>query len=113
MVPLPSLSSWLVDKSGRLLNPWISFLQQFVQAPPAFASVTVGASPFAYEAAEPGTLAITGGTVSDVSLTRGTDTISFGSIKTISVAINDTVTITYSVLPTVQFIPSYGQNTTS
>lgn len=114
MVPLPNLLAPLVDKvTGLIKRPWNSFLQQFVQPPPAFMAISVTASPFSYTVKEPGMVTITGGTVSNVALTRGTVTINFGSINLVPVGINDIVTVTYSVLPTIKFVPSYGQNTTS
>ena len=102
-----------VGKLGRIVAPWIQYLQQFTQAPPNIMSLTISASPFSYTAKEPGTVAISGGTVTGVTLTRGAISIVLGSTpKIIPMAINDIVSITYSVLPTIQFIPSYGQNTT-
>lgn len=111
MIPLPNTLAPFVNKLGQIIRPWNSYLQQFTQQPPSVTSVTVSASPFSYTAREPGNLAITGGTISQISLIRGNVTISFGagSNKIIPVGINDVVTITYSVLPTVSFLPSYGQ----
>lgn len=112
MQTFPSTLSRFVSTAGIILQPFISYLQQFTIAPPAFSDITVGASPFEYEAKEPGNVFIDGGMVSAITLTRGTDTITVtGSL--IPVGINDIVTITYSVLPAMKFIPSYGQNTTS
>lgn len=114
MVPLPNLISKLVDATGRTLQPWVSYFQQFTQAPPNFVAQTVSGSPFSYTAREPGTIAISGGTITAITLTRGAVTISLGTTpKLIPVAINDVVAITYSVLPTIYFISSYGQNTTA
>lgn len=109
---LPSVLSQFVNKAGLVITPWIQYLQQFTIAPPAFMDITVGVSPFEYEAKEPGNIFISGGTVSLIQLTRGTDTITVTG-DLIPVAINDTVTIIWTVLPTMKFIPSYGQNTTS
>ncbi len=111
MLPLPNLMQSFVGAMGRIKPPWNFYLQQFTQAPPDILDLTVGASPFEYQAVEPGIVAVTGGTVSDIILTRGlTDIIVTGQIL-IPVSINDIVTITYSVLPTMQFLPSYGQRT--
>jgi len=113
MIPLPNTLAPFVDKLGKIIRPWNSYLQQFTQQPPSVASITVSASPFSYTAREPGNVAITSGTISNVRLTRGIVNIDFGSgtNKVIPVGINDIVTITYSVLPTVRFLPSYGQTT--
>ena len=110
MMPLPNMMAPLVNKIGRLLPPWNSYLQQFTQAPPAFNNITVGASPFSYVAKEPGNLIITGGTVSAVVLTRALVSINVAAARIVPVGIDDVVTITYSALPTIRFIPSYGQN---
>jgi hypothetical protein len=112
MVPLPNLLAKFVNDLGRIIPPWNSYLQQFTQAPPNFMAQTVSGSPFSFTATEPGMIAISGGTVIAVTLTRGATVINLGATpKLIPVAIADTVTITYSVLPTISFIPSFGQNT--
>lgn len=113
MVPFYSTIARFVDTGGKILSPFLEYLQQFTIAPPPFLPVAVGISPFAYEAKEPGHISVTNGTVSAISLTRGTDTIIVGTVTglLVPVAINDIVTITYTVLPIIKFIPSYGQNT--
>lgn len=114
MQTFPNIVQAFVNRAGIILQPWMGYLQQFTTAPPAFNTIDVGVSPFEYEAREPGNIIITGGTVTDVLLTRGQETLDLGAFVTIiPVAINDIITITYSVLPTITFIPSYGQNTTS
>lgn len=112
MIPLPSLLAPFVDRStGKIRAPWNYYLQQFTQAPPSVFPLIVGTSPFEFQAAEPGNVTITGGTVSQILLTRGTVSINVTGQKVIPVSINDTITVTYSVLPTLQFLPSYGQRT--
>ncbi len=115
MLTLPNQNAPFTNTSGRIQRPWVQYLQQFTQAPPNWTDVIVSGSPFSYTAQEPGNISITGGTVTGVVLTRGANSINMGAgtSKFIPVAINDTVVITYSVLPTVKFIPSYGQNTTN
>jgi len=111
MIGLPSQLAPLVDNFGKILRPWTQYLQQFTQAPPKFMTVIVTASPFSYKVKEPGSVAITGGTVSAIVLTRGTQSINLTGTKIIPVSINDVITVTYSLLPTITFIPAYGQNT--
>lgn len=117
MVPFYSTITRFVDATGKVLQPWISYLQQFTIAPPPFLDITVDGSPFEYEAKEPGFLFISGGTVTDISLTRGADTIivapDTANPRLIPVGIMDIVTVTYAIIPIIKFIPSYGQNTTS
>lgn len=113
MQVLPNQNSPFVRlPSGIIIPPWNSYLQQFTQEPPPIAAITVGTSPFSYIAKEPGYVSVTGGTVSAIVLTRGTDTINLTGLKAVPVSIKDIVTITYSVLPTIKFIPVYGANTT-
>ena len=115
MQPLPSVLADFVNESKKIVLPWIQYLQQFTIAPPKFMPVTVGISPFSYQAAEPGNIFVSGGTVSGITLTRGADTITVAPNTTnprlIPVAVADIVKVTYSVLPTIKFIPSYGVNT--
>ena len=115
MQPFPSVIQNFVDTLQKIKEPWVQYLSQFTIAPPPFVSVTVSASPFSYQAEEPGNLFISGGTVSGITLTRGADTItvfpSTANPRLVPVAVADIVTVTYSVLPTIKFIPSYGVNT--
>ena len=108
MQPFPNQVQIFVDKLGRILNPWTRYLQQFTQAPPNIMAITVDVSPFTYTAAEPGFIIVLGGTVSAIHLVRGAIDINLTGQKIIPVSIKDEVIITYSVLPTVQFIPIYG-----
>ncbi len=119
MVPFGTTLTKFVSQAGLIVQPWIAYLQQFTIPPPSFLDIDVGlpsgpTTIFEYEAKEPGYLSITGGTIITIILNRGTDTITM-TIDLIPVAINDIVVITYSgaVVPTIKFIPSYGQNTTS
>lgn len=103
MQPLNNLAAPFVDKAGKLIKPWIQFLQQFVQAPPAITTII---SP--YTAKEPGYIVITGGAA--ITLTRGKISITLTGQKIIPVSISDIVT---SPSGTLQFIPIYGANTTN
>ena len=118
MIPLPNTLAPFVNKLGQIIRPWNSYLQQFTQAPPSISSITVGTSPFSYVAREPGNISITGGTLinngignNGISLTRGNVIIDFGTVtnRIVPIGINDIIKINYSVLPTVMFLPSYGQ----
>lgn len=113
MIPLPNQVSPFVSKLGKIITPWVQYLQQFTQAPPKIMAVTVTASPFRYIAQEPGYVHVNGGVVTSIVLTRGIAALIFSGTKAVPVAINDIVTVTYTGLPTINFVPSYGQNTTS
>ena len=96
----------LVNADRTPTTAWQQFLAQMVAQPGPIASVTVGASPFAYKASESGHLLIIGGTVSAVSLNRGRVTVVTGQTAGFfPMALGDTITVTYTVLPTIKFIP--------
>lgn len=68
--------------------------------------ITVAASPFTYTAPFTGNVAITGGTVSAISIIRQGTTVATGltaGLMTLSRA--DQVQVTYSALPTMTFLP--------
>ncbi|CAJ8797178.1 Uncharacterised protein [Burkholderia pseudomallei] len=73
----------------------------------AIAAVTVGASPFAYTATSAGMVVISGGTVSAVTLKRGSPAaISVGETSgVVPVSAGDIVSVTYSAAPTMSFVP--------
>ena len=83
---------------------------EMVFQPPAFGSafqsVTPGASPYTYRTQTEGTLSIVGGTISALSLTRAGVSVSLAvSTPMIPLSPGDAVTITYTVAPTLKFIP--------
>lgn len=114
MVPFYSTVARFVDETGRILSPFLEYLQQFTIAPPSFLDISVGISPFAYEAKEPGNVYINGA-ITGLTLKRGGVSIALSTVvpKLVPVSISDIVTVTYAVLPAIKFIPGYGQNTTS
>lgn len=65
-------------------------------------AITVGASPFSYTAPYGGSVAISGGALSNVALSRGGVTVwnSALSADDVSVRAGDVVTVTYTVAPT-------------
>lgn len=69
-------------------------------------AVTPGASPYTYTAKQSGALSIQGGTVSLASLSRNGVSVTLGLVSgLISLSSGDSVTITYVVAPTINFIP--------
>lgn len=104
---VPSSNQAIADKGGFVTTAWQRFFNTLVSPAAPLQSVTVLASPFAYTAGQAGSLAVSGGTVSAISLTRSGTTIPTGMTGgTLSLANGDTVTITYAVAPTVNFIPA-------
>lgn len=114
MQAFPNTLAAFIDKANcRIVKPWIQYLQQFTQAPGKFNPVSVGISPFSYKSAEPGFVYIKNGTITTVTLTRGSLTLDVTGLVLIPVGVSDTVVITYTGVPTVYFIPSFGAATTS
>lgn len=106
---LPSRLLRLISGDQGLVEPtWYQFLVRLAQlsAERPIAPVDVGASPFVYTAFTIGHIFITGGTVSAISLERSGVALAVPADIFIPVAANDTVTVTYSGLPDMTFIPS-------
>lgn len=103
---VPSSAQPIADKGGFVTTPWQRYFNALGSAPAPIMPVTVGASPFSYSAGQAGTLSITGGTVSSVTLTRNSTTIPLPTSGAFLMANGDVIAITYSVLPTVNFTPA-------
>lgn len=82
----------------------VNELIDVVSAPLSVSAVTVGASPFDYEAPRDGFVSIVGGTVSAVALVRQGVSTSLGVVAVVPVKKGDTVRITYTVAPTVRLV---------
>ena len=108
--PFPQTIAKFTDNAGRIQQPWIQYLQQFTQSPPRFIAVTVGASPFTYTALELGQIVIVGGTVTALHLVRGTSDLDITGQSVILLSPQDQLIVTYSVLPTITFIPVFGSS---
>ena len=103
---VPGSQERIVDAQGRPTPILTRFFNTIVSAAAPVQSVPVSASPFTYVAGSAGNLAVSGGTVSSITLTRANTTTPTGvTAGLIPMANRDTVTITYSGLPTVTFIP--------
>lgn len=106
----PSLPSWAAPiaekETGNLTQVWRLFFQSLVSSPKAIVSIPVGASPFTYIASDDGSVVISGGTVSDVSLKRGNVTVALPTTAGMfALSQGDSVIITHSGAPTVSFVP--------
>lgn len=72
----------------------------------AFVTVTAGASPYTYAATAVGHLVVDGGTVTGLSLKRGTQTVSLPvSTPLVPMDNGDSLVITYTSAPTLTWIP--------
>jgi hypothetical protein len=96
---VPNLQSALVNAKGIVLQPWITFFQQFVQTPSAAMQQSANSS---YTAKEPGTVSIAGGTA--IMFTRGSTAVSVTG-NLMPVEIGDVVS--WSGPATIVFFPRY------
>jgi len=104
---VPSSQQAIADRGGFVTTPWQRFFNSLVSAAAAVQTVTVTSSPYTYRAGSGGSLAVSGGTVSSITITRNNVVVPTGATAGISpVANGDLVTITYSGLPAVSFIPA-------
>lgn len=109
VLPVYNLNAPLVDpKTGKLNEPWNSFFQQFTQAPVPFQTVdsVFTSDRTTYTAAEPGTFYADGGSITQITLTRGNETLEItGGL--IPMSIKDTVVIVHGIATTakMRFIP--------
>lgn len=103
---LPRDGHRVVDEGGNLTAPWREFFMRIASPPQGVKPHTLAASPYVLTAPTDGTVVVTGGTVSGATFTRGRDTVTLpaGSL-THPVRQGDVVSITYSVAPSVTFIP--------
>lgn len=88
-----------------MTNVWRLFFQSLVSSAKAIAIVEVGASPFTYTASDDGSVVISGGTVSGVSLRRGNATVALPTSGMLAISQGDALIITHSGAPTVSFVP--------
>jgi hypothetical protein len=85
----------------------IGQLQGGTRSPQDASAVATGASPFTYVAASAGSLHIAGGTVSAVALIRGAASyaITPATGQIIPISAGDSVKVTYTAAPTLNFLP--------
>jgi hypothetical protein len=105
-VTLPNLKSPLVDGSGLIAGPWVSFFTALVSPAGPLKTVPVPPSPATVTANADGHFIIAGGTVSFVALARGRDLVSTGHAQgDFPVSIGDALVVTYSSAPLIYFVP--------
>jgi len=107
---LPNYPVPLID--GRVTNrDWYRFWTGLFRGlPPANVEpVTLTGSPFVYSATRRGSLIVSGGTVSAVAFSRdgGSTYYTVGTVAGMfTVSASDLLKITYTVAPTVTFVPT-------
>ncbi|OWV62585.1 hypothetical protein ATY75_12235 [Rhizobium sp. N122] len=102
---VPNSNQPLVDNRGFVTPVWQRFFGALLGAPAAISPVTVSASPTSFTAYQRGTVGISAGTLTSVSLTRAGTTVTLGTTRSVTVANGDVVTVSYTVAPTINFIP--------
>lgn len=104
---VPSTTVPVVGQGGRPTMEYQRFFNALVSASQSVEPITIGASPYTYTASIIGTLFVSGGTVSDITIRRGTVTVPTGVLAgPIPLTNGDIATVTYSVAPTVNFVPA-------
>lgn len=105
---LPASQQAVDPRSGSWLSFWYQWAVRISQlsAERPIAAIAVGVSPFVYTSSTIGHLLVSGGTVSSIVLDRSGVDVACTKDVFIPMAANDTVTVTYSVLPTVTFVPN-------
>lgn len=103
----PDASPTLRDLANAFVLAADSLLPDPVPRAQPASAVTVTASPFTFTASFKGTLAVSAGTVSAIALIRQGMTVPTGvTAGPVPVSRLDQVQITYTVAPTVNFLPS-------
>lgn len=97
----------MVQRVNELFRSFALTVNELIDntaTPLSVSAVTVGASPYSYEAPRDGFVSIVGGTVSAVAYIRQGVTTAIGVPSIVPVKKGDTVRITYTVAPTVVLI---------
>jgi len=103
---VPGSNVKIQSQSGGASTEYLRFFGNLpgVGKPAAISGVALGGSPFQYVASVPGFLSVSGGTVSAITLTRNGAAIPIAS--PVPMSNGDAVTVTYSVAPSINFVPS-------
>lgn len=106
---LPSVHEPVVDERGKITKAWLRSFSSLLQGPQAAKPQTPGGSPYSFTAPAAGSFIVSGGTVSSITLTRGVVkpvTVNLGVVAGhFPASMGDVFKITYTVAPTVTFLP--------
>ena len=106
MTQLPSAHAPLVGGGGNVMPAWFRFFASLVAGPQAAQAQTPSGSPYTLAAPSNGSVVVSGGAVSLIQLTRGLITVNLGVTSGMfPAAVGDVFVITYTVAPTVTFLP--------
>jgi hypothetical protein len=103
----PSDLAPIVDpESGRVTQVWRAFFAALSGKAAAAVAIQVSGSPASYTAPDNGSLMLTGGTVTAISLVRGRDPVPLDAgLHALPMSAGDTVLVAYSVAPVMVFLP--------
>jgi len=101
---IPSSKTPVVTDAGLVTNPWLRFFTRLLAQPGPIMSVPPTGSPLTFVAPERGSASVLGGAVSSITVTRARTTISAAE-GSIPLAAGDTLVVTYTVAPTIDFVP--------
>jgi len=107
LAPDQETNSALRDVQTALLLAQDGLLLDAIPAAQPVATITVGASPFTYTVQFNGSLSVSGGTVSAISVIRQGATVATGlTAGLVPLSRMDQIRITYTVAPVAVFLPS-------
>jgi hypothetical protein len=96
----------MVDMSGHIAPAWHRFLQKIAPNPQAVQAQTLKHSPYVFTAPSNGSLVVSGGAVSKITLTRGRVAVDVGQTSGhLPASLGDVFSISYSSAPLVHFLP--------
>lgn len=97
-----------LNSKGQTNSVWYFFFQSlFKGVPPSNeVAITPGASPFPYTATQKGFMIVRGGTVSAIQFTRSATNLTGQTAGIFPLNQGDALTITYSALPTLVWVPT-------
>jgi hypothetical protein len=107
LIVIPSRNVKLADDKGYLNLAWWQYFNFLTPSKPLPEStITVTTSPFSYTVPDKGAVLVQGGTVSSISLKRVSSHTLGVTVGLLPVGRGDVVTVTYTGLPTMVFLPS-------
>ena len=100
----------LMTAQGVISPAWLTFFASLVAMPGPIVQQALAVAPatFAFQASVPGQLLVIGGTVTGVALTRARVAIASTGVTSgfIPLGQGDQVSVAYTVIPAVYFIPT-------
>jgi hypothetical protein len=105
----PQFETPLMDDKQTTSKFWYRYFQasETGQPPTGETAITVTASPFVYTAPRKGYVIVSGGTITNIQISRSGTYYSMGaSANSYPVAANDMLKVTYTGIPTMVFFPT-------